>query len=284
MTASTIASGSSLRGLAEVTSTRSASRRAAARNRLAVAGLLLLAAIPVAGGTFRLTDMSELTADNARFVTDPVPIVVHVIAATVFAVLGAFQFAAGIRRHHNAWHRAAGALLVPTGVLVAVSGLWMTAAYEMPPADQGALAVVRYVVGAAMLAELVLAVAALVRHDYRAHGAWMTRAYALGMGAGTQVLTQAPLLAMDDYPGWARPVGMGLGWAINVVVAEVVIRRRTRGQEVARVGSVGSGGAPVRASQGGRAKDGRSPFERGQHREVRAGVPPRGDGAYPRDL
>lgn len=212
------------------TATRGATRLSpTARNRLAVTGLLVLAAVPVAAGTFRLTDMSELTADNARFVTDPVPIVVHVVTATVFAVLGAFQFAAGIRRRHNAWHRAAGAALVPAGVLVAVSGLWMTAAYEMPPLDQGALTAIRYAVGAAMLAELALAVAALARRDHRAHGAWMTRAYALGMGAGTQVLTQAPLLAMGDSPDWARPVGMGLGWAINAAVAEVVIRRRGRG-------------------------------------------------------
>lgn len=199
------------------------------RNRLAVAGLLVLAAVPVAAGAFRLTTMGDPTPADARFVAAPVPIVVHVVAATVYAVLGALQFSSGIRRRHHAWHRGAGAVLVPAGVLVAVSGLWMTATYDLPAHDDGALAVMRYAVGAAMLAQLGLAVRALWRREYRAHGAWMTRAYALGMGAGTQVLTSAPLLALDEPPGWARAVTMGLGWALNAAVAEVVVRRRHQG-------------------------------------------------------
>jgi uncharacterized protein YciI len=198
------------------------------RNRLAVAGLLVLAAVPVAAGAFRLSDLGELTAANARFVTDPVPIVTHVVAATLYAVVGAFQFSGGIRRYRNGWHRAAGVVLVPAGALVAVSGIWMTATYDLPAHDDGALALLRYAVGAAMLAELALAVVALVHHDYPAHGAWMTRAYALGMGAGTQLFTAGPLTAVDDPPAWARAAAMGLGWAINAVVAEVVIRRRRR--------------------------------------------------------
>ncbi|AEG44104.1 hypothetical protein [Isoptericola variabilis] len=119
------------------------------RNRLAVAGLLVLAAVPVAAGAFRLTDLGELTPDNARFVTDPVPIVTHVVIQTPLAATS------------------------------------VTATYELPAHDDAALAALRYGVGAAMLVQLGLAVAALVRHDYRSHGAWMTRAYALGMGAGT---------------------------------------------------------------------------------------------------
>jgi uncharacterized membrane protein len=196
------------------------------RNRLAVAGLLVLAAVPVAAGAFRLTDLGGITPDNARFVTAPVPIVTHVVSASLYAVLGALQFSTGIRRRHHAWHRGAGVALVAAGALLAVSGIWMTATYAMPAHDDAALAVMRYTVGAAMLAQLTLAVRAIARHDYRAHGAWMTRAYALGMGAGTQVLTAGPLILLEDPPSWARSVGMGLGWAVNAVVAEIVVRRR----------------------------------------------------------
>ena len=205
-----------------------ATRPSPARNRLAVAGLLALAVVPILGGAMRLGDLSVVTPENARFVTDPVPIVIHVVSSTLYAVVGAFQFARDVRRRHVGWHRAAGTVLVPAGVLSAATGLWMTASYVMPPADQGSLTMIRYVVGVAMLAQLALAVRALTRHDFVAHGAWMTRAYALGIGAGTQVLTQGPLLALEEIPGWTRPVGMGLGWAINAVVAEIVIRRRAR--------------------------------------------------------
>jgi hypothetical protein len=56
----------------------------------------------------------------------------------------------------------------------------------------------------------------------------MTRAYAIGMGAGTQVLTHLPwFILMDGKPGeLPRAVMMGAGWVINVVVAEWIIRRK----------------------------------------------------------
>ena len=54
----------------------------------------------------------------------------------------------------------------------------------------------------------------------------MTRAYALGMGAGTQVLTHLPWFLLVGKPGeLARATLMAAGWMINILVAERVIRR-----------------------------------------------------------
>ena len=44
-------------------------------------------------------------------------------------------------------------------------------------------------VGSAMAASIVLGFAAIRRRDIPAHRAWMIRAYALALGAGTQVFT-----------------------------------------------------------------------------------------------
>jgi hypothetical protein len=54
-------------------------------------------------------------------------------------------------------------------------------------------------------------------------------AYAIRLGAGTQVLTHLPwFLLVGGKPGeLPRAVMMGAGWAINVVVAEWIIRNRT---------------------------------------------------------
>jgi hypothetical protein len=56
----------------------------------------------------------------------------------------------------------------------------------------------------------------------------MIRAYAIGLGAGTQVLTHLPwFLLAEGKPGEGpRAVMMGAGWLINVIVAEWIIRRR----------------------------------------------------------
>ena len=57
----------------------------------------------------------------------------------------------------------------------------------------------------------------------------MTRAYAIGLGAGTQVFTFLPWTLFFGRPDQAmHAVLMGAGWVINLAVAEVVIRRRAR--------------------------------------------------------
>jgi hypothetical protein len=47
------------------------------------------------------------------------------------------------------------------------------------------------------------------------------------LGAGTQVLTHLPWFIFVDLKpdGSARAIMMGLGWVINVLVAEWIIRR-----------------------------------------------------------
>ena len=66
-----------------------------------VAALLVLSAIPLAAGAFRLTQLAggaAITPANARFFASPVPVVLHIVGAAVYAILGAFQFAPGFRR------------------------------------------------------------------------------------------------------------------------------------------------------------------------------------------
>ncbi|MFN8169604.1 MAG: DUF2306 domain-containing protein [Candidatus Nanopelagicales bacterium] len=78
-----------------------------------------------------------------------------------------------------------------------------------------------------MTASIVLAVVAVRRRDLAAHRDWMMRGYALGLGAGTQVLTTLAWVVPFGTPSpHVRTVLMGAGWAINLAVAEWFIRRR----------------------------------------------------------
>lgn len=80
------------------------------------------------------------------------------------------------------------------------------------------------------MVSIVLATVALYRRDFACHGAWMTRGYALGAAAGTQVLTGVPLFLFfpENVNDLTRAVTLGAGWAINLAVAEWAIRRRLR--------------------------------------------------------
>lgn len=195
----------------------------------ATAGLLLLSVVPMLGGSVRLASLAGGTPTEAsqRFFDAPAPIVLHIVGATVFSVVGAFQFVPSLRRRR--WHRRSGRVVLPAGLVAALTGVWMAVAYPWPPGDEASLAVVRVVVGVAMTASLVLGLAAIRRRDISAHRAWMMRGYALGLGAGTQVLTHLPWLAAGSPPlGWSRTLAMAAGWVINLAVAEVLIRRGRR--------------------------------------------------------
>ena len=106
----------------------------------------------------------------------------------------------------------------------------MTAGYDIPAAMQGRLLYgVRIAVGLAMTLALVLAVLAVLQRRMAEHQAWMVRAYALGQGAGTQVLILLPVTLLVGAPTFLlRDVLMALAWGLNVAVAEWLIRRRRR--------------------------------------------------------
>ena len=194
------------------------------------AALILLSLVPAIAGTARLTGLARgvpITSENARFFAQPLPVVLHVLAVIPFSMLGAFQFSPEFRRRHRAWHRAAGKVLALCGLVAAMSGLWMAQFYPWPVGDGVGVYVERLVFGSAMLLSIAVSLDAVRRRDFKAHGAWMTRAYAIGIGAGTQVLTHLPWFILVGKPSeTARTVLMGAAWVINILVAEWVIRRQ----------------------------------------------------------
>lgn len=194
------------------------------------AGLLFLSAVPVLAGSVRLTQLAggaEITAENARFFAAPLPVVLHIVSVTLYSMLGAFQFAPGFRRQRRRWHRVAGRLLIPSGLVAALSGLWMTLFYPWPQYDGELLYVMRLLVGVVMVLALGVGTTAIRRRNFAEHGAWMLRAYALGMGAGTQVFTHLPWFLLPEMHGELfRVLCMGAGWVINIIIAEWIIRTR----------------------------------------------------------
>lgn len=191
--------------------------------------LVALCALPLLAGAVRLATLAvgaPVTPENARFVAAPLPVVAHVVGAAVFIVLGAVQFVPTMRRGKPSWHRRAGRLLVPTGLVTALSALWMTQFYQLPAHDGLLLYGFRMFFGSLMAVSLVLGFIAIRRRQFARHRAWMVRGYALGLGAGTQVFTLLVGEILLGPPGTvARGMLMGAAWVINLALAEWVIRR-----------------------------------------------------------
>lgn len=202
----------------------------AASAKWLVTALLVLSAIPLALGGFRLSELAsgaEITPANARFFASPLPVVLHIVSASLYAVLGAFQFAPGFRRRSPGWHRMAGRFLVACGLLVGLSGLWMTLFYPRPAGSGELLYALRLLFGSAMVVSIVLGFTTIRQGDVKGHRAWMARGYAIGLGAGTQVLTLAVGELIAGPPNeLGEALLMGAAWVINLAVAEWAIRKR----------------------------------------------------------
>ena len=190
--------------------------------------LIALVVIPVIAGSLRLVELAgdpHLIPENPRISASPIPIVVHIICAVIYAVLGAFQFSSALRRRRPSWHRAAGRALVGLGLAVAFSALWMTQFYPRETGTGELTYLFRLAFGSGMAACIILGFTAIRRGDVTHHQAWMTRAYALALGAGTQAFTQGigkPILGTGEL---SRALLLGAGWVINLTLAEYLIRR-----------------------------------------------------------
>jgi uncharacterized membrane protein len=193
--------------------------------------LVALGTIPVLAGSLRLIDLSTGSAvlpPNPRFSASPLPVVIHIMCATVFAMVGAFQFSARLRRRHRAWHRRAGRIVMVAGLGVALSALWLNQFFPRAETARGLVYPLRLLFGVAMVVTIALGFLAARRHDFADHRAWMIRSYGIGIVAGTQVFTLGVGAAIFGHGEVTTALLLVAAWAINLTVAEWAIRKRPR--------------------------------------------------------
>lgn len=193
-------------------------------------GLILLTLVPSIAGIVRLAGLAQggpVTPENSRFFSEPAAAAIHIIGSFFFGFFGALQFSPGFRRSRPHWHRNAGRPLIFAGFAAALTGLYLTVVFPHLDTDGPTLFTVRIFVGFGMTLSLVLAVNAVMKRKFGLHGAWMMRAYALGMGAGTQVFTHLPwVIVTGTLPtGYVRDGAMAAGWLINVLLVEWILYR-----------------------------------------------------------
>jgi len=192
--------------------------------------LLLLSFVPCVAGVFRLVELTGGAAalpQNPRVHSAPVVFAFHILSSVLFCIVGAFQFLPSVRNRYPGWHWLAGRVVIASGMVTALSGVWMTHCFNYTDGLQGDLLyLVRILVGFAMFAAILLGLRAILRRHIVQHRAWMIRAYALSQGAGTQVLISIPWsLTFGEPYELSRDLMMSTAWGINIIVAELLIFR-----------------------------------------------------------
>lgn len=162
-------------------------------------------------------------------------LVVHIFTAGLALVLGPLQFMPKVRARRRT-HRTIGRVYLLAGVLPSALAAIPVALWSGRLVTQLGLttaAVLWLVTG-------VLAYRAARRRDFDRHRAWMMRNYALTFLAVTSrvlvpmiLLVQLPFSSGDPGAIGERaatliPIGQTLGWVVNLIVAEWLIRRADR--------------------------------------------------------
>lgn len=195
-----------------------------------LAFIVFYSLIPAIGGVLRLLELAggpAILPANARALSDPFPIALHITSSFLFLIAGAFQFMTSFRRHYRAAYRANGRILVIAGMASAASGLWMTHIYAFPENLQGNLLYsVRMDLGSLMIGFIVWAVIAIKSRNIYQHSAAMLRAYAIGQGASTQAMLGIGWIVIvgSEAMGPVREGIMVSAWGLNLLVAEVLVK------------------------------------------------------------
>lgn len=153
---------------------------------------------------------------------------VHILTSSLVLITGLTQFARPIRQKHPKLHRFSGWLYVLiTLILACPSGLIM-AWYALGgfPARLAFL-----ILGVAWAGFTIQAIITARQGHWKQHSAAMIRSYALALSAITLRLWKMWLFKAQSSWSWLTPehiyqLQSWLGWMVNLMLAEILIRRR----------------------------------------------------------
>jgi len=193
-----------------------------------VALLILISLLPIAAGLPRVTELTlgvpvmDASESSANM---PLSLIVHILTASVFLILGAIQLLPKSRR--GSWHRYAGRVSVITGAIAAATGLWMTVLLDPSDSAGPLLAPMRAFFSVFWLVAIVLGVMAIRNKDIMRHRVWMLRSFAVGVGTAVQSLLLLPYFFIIGVPsGLPADIIILASWVLCLAVAEASHRRR----------------------------------------------------------
>lgn len=193
--------------------------------------LAVICLIPLVFGMTRMFEIAAAGQFALEFLddyVDRIPLFLHIFGSLAFLVFGALQILPGTRARFPRFHRRSGRVIVPLGLLGALTGIWMTLLH---PDISGPLLYWGRLLSASFWAVAIVAgLRAMRQRDYARHGAWMTRAYAISLPAGTLALILLPMVLILGEEGhdFLFEIVQVLAWPLHLGIAEWIICQRRK--------------------------------------------------------
>lgn len=188
--------------------------------------LLFLTAIPILIALVRMVQIPIGAAppDVADLMTRPALYWTHVTAGVTFGLLGPLQFGRVLAGRFGRLHRITGRVFAVAGALLAVGGIRLVLTF--PGSSTMLLDALRILGGTGLLLSLILAIRHSRARRRAAHGAWMIRAYALGMGQSLTAFILFPVYLATGTPpvGLTADLSVAVSWALTILAAERLAR------------------------------------------------------------
>jgi len=175
---------------------------------------------------------------EGRYDAHPVLTLVHILPGFLVMILGPLQFVGKIRSRHIQVHRWSGRIFVSAALVSGVAAMVITFVFPVFGSFTAPAAMMFF--GPIFLFSVVKAYLHIRRREILQHREWMIRAFALALGVSTfRVLLNVFLIAGVSFPeAWETVVW--LGFATNMVIAEVWINvtRPSRHEAMPAGGSI----------------------------------------------
>ena len=207
-------------------------KRSRARSWSWRALIFVLAALPILAAVYQQMRaglaLEQVPDDfeSATYIRSPFIALSHFVPGIVYLLLAPLQFNARFRARWPQWHRGLGVVVILAALSAGLTALWMNTFFPGRVIGGWLKYSAVLVFGTGFVVAPVLGVLALVRCDFARHRAWMVRAFAIGLGGGTQRLMLLPIYFIQ---GGLSDLVIGLSqWAcfgVNLFVAELILQR-----------------------------------------------------------
>jgi uncharacterized membrane protein len=175
------------------------------------------------GGLELLAQLGLVQDAPARAV--PLAFMAHALTGGIALLIGPLQFNRRLRARWRALHRALGRVYVASIWIASLTGLWSAIFFAEDIAAQSVFGLVAVLWFAATTHAFLRALA----RDFKAHREWMIRSFALSLFFVTFPFWVEGLAGTSLPEAVGYPLGIILGWTLNLLVAELWIRR-SRGE------------------------------------------------------